>query len=357
MMARPNHDEADAAKALEKSKPTSRQALRRQNPSAKSMYPFVSSTLTDSQKEELLKRCGESRLTAGARLGGDDASASPEAHETANGMVKSRSSMNFFIPTQLDMEIHVHDVHGQQSWQFRYLSWLHSKPVQTTLMLLLIADVLILFSESFLHAQYPPCHIIERDGISCCNPFNHSAATAHEKRWLQSFLLDSERREEEKEHDSHENGTNTHDLECPRPDQVPMVPSSLYPVTCDEHKWHVIHVVEQVFFVCTILILTTFLVELTVTMIALTPVVFFRQFFYVLDLFIIFTSLVLELTFYALNDTAAQTVAGLLVISRLWRFIRIGHGIVSVSHELAQERYAMLLSYTEELEGTCFHRI
>jgi hypothetical protein len=99
------------------------------------------------------------------------------------------------------------------------------------------------------------------------------------------------------------------------------------------------------------LILTTFLLELTVTVIALTPAVFFRQFFYVLDFCIIVTSLVLELAFYILEDTVAQAVAGLLVISRLWRFIRIGHGIVSVSHEVAQERYAMLLSYTEEVEG------
>jgi Ankyrin repeat len=157
------------------------QSSLRQGPSpAKSMYPFVATTLTAPQKAQLLQHCGESRLTAGALPGGMG------SKDDTVGL-RGTKPMNFFIPTQLDMEIHIHDAHGHHSWQCRYLSWLHSKPVKAALMLLLMADVLILFSESFLQAQYPPCRIIECDGISCCDdPF---LAVSPGGRWLQTRTI------------------------------------------------------------------------------------------------------------------------------------------------------------------------
>eukprot|EP00965_Chrysotila_dentata_P208191 6184567-Pleurochrysis_carterae.AAC.1 len=75
--------------------------------------------------------------------------------------------------------------HGSGSWQLRALKWIHSSPVQFFLMSLLLLDVVVLFCELFLDAEYPNCRIIKRDSISCCEPSYDGAlnqtlgATAH----------------------------------------------------------------------------------------------------------------------------------------------------------------------------------
>jgi hypothetical protein len=86
-------------------------------------------------------------------------------------------------------------------------------------------------------------------------------------------------------------------------------------------------------------------------MIALTPGIFFRQFFFALDYVIITVSLVLEITFHVLGDDLYQSLSGLLVIIRIWRFVRIGHGIVELTNEAAHSEYNQLLVYTKELRA------
>lgn len=72
--------------------------------------------------------------------------------------------------------------------------------------------------------------------------------------------------------------------------------------------------------------------------------------FFTLDYLIVTISIVLECVFYLKRDEIYQSLAGLLVVVRLWRFFRIGHGIVEVTHELAQEEYHKLEYYKDELE-------
>ena len=55
-------------------------------------------------------------------------------------------------------------------------------------------------------------------------------------------------------------------------------------------------------------------------------------------------------TFHFLNDAIYQSAAGLLVIARIWRFVRIGHAIVEITNEVAHEEYNGLLAYSEALE-------
>jgi len=55
-------------------------------------------------------------------------------------------------------------------------------------------------------------------------------------------------------------------------------------------------------------------------------------------------------TFHFLNDAIYQSAAGFLVLVRIWRFVRIGHGIVEITNEMAHEEYNGLLAYTEALE-------
>jgi hypothetical protein len=238
----------------------------------------------------------------------------------------SVASMNFGIPTNEDAQMHVHETHGSESWRYKVLRFLHTTKVQVTLMALLVLDVLILCTELFLLATYPECHTIRRDAISCCPVLEGEAAR---------FLAESS---SESDHHSEEL--------C----EAGLEPSPEYEAACDEHKWEGVHTAEDVLFALTMTILFVFFIELNVFMAALGPGVFFRQLFYLLDYFIVGASIALELTFYLLSDDTVQSLVGLLVIGRIWRFVRIGHGLIEVTAELAHRKFAALLSYAEELE-------
>ena len=58
----------------------------------------------------------------------------------------------------------------------------------------------------------------------------------------------------------------------------------------------------------------------------------------------------MELTFHFANQDALQAYIGLLIIFRIWRFVRIGHGLVEITAEMTHKQYVTLLEYTEELE-------
>lgn len=194
-------------------------------------------------------------------------------------------SMNFNIPTNQGTHNHAAREHGADSWRYKALHFLHSSKIQTFFMGLLMADVIILFLELLFLATYPHCSIIERDAISCCpSPSTTDAETVsvvHENLLLRQRL----RWLEDEQHDA------AHDF-C----DVSSGLSSFqdYPAACDEHKWQAVHTTEEVLFALTVTILCIFSVELNVSMVALTPQIFFRQFFFLLDYVIITVSLALE---------------------------------------------------------------
>ena len=192
---------------------------------------------------------------------------------TAAGALSVRS-MNFKIPTNQGAHDHAEQEHGKDSWRYKALHFLHSPKIQKLLMALLFADVIILFLELLFLATYPHCSIIERDAISCC-----PAAE-----------------EENAQHD--ENG-GEHDY-C---DASGLSAAPDYPAACDEHKWQAVHTTEEVLFALTVTILCIFMVELNVSMVALTPQIFFRQFFFLLDYIIITVSLALEREYCRIVET------------------------------------------------------
>ena len=155
-----------------------------------------------------------------------------------NGGRLSTRNMNFTIPTNQGAQDHAVEKHGAHSWRYKVLKFVHMHTVQILLMSLLLLDVIILFIEIFLLAQFPPCSTIERDAISCC-PVQDDHANPTER-----FL-------------SEEAGI------CDAPGSVAL---EEFPAGCDDHKWHTVHVVEEVLFSLTITILSIFFVELTVTM-------------------------------------------------------------------------------------------
>ncbi|GAX29609.1 hypothetical protein FisN_2Hh168 [Fistulifera solaris] len=239
---------------------------------------------------------------------------------TLNSRRLSGKSITFSFPTNGQAQGHAEEHHGKDSWQHKVLVWLHSSKVEYTLMGLLLLDVLILFVELFLLALFPACDLVERDAISCCP----SSGEEHYR-----FLA------EESHH------------YCP----VGLEASMEYPAGCDDHKWSSVHMAEQALFILTAVILSIFFVELNITMIALTPSVFFRQFFFLADYIIISFGLALEVLLHFTSSATSQSLVGLLVTVRLWRFLRISHGLVEVTHEVAEKEFEELLAYTEELES------
>jgi len=203
---------------------------------------------------------------------------SPPPQRPGMGGRLSVRSMNFNIPTTQGAHDHAKEEHGSRSWQYRALKFIHSDNVQRLLMALLFLDVIILFVELLILANYPHCSIIERDAISCCPP-----ATTEEADAVR-FLESSSEHGEAEEHNFCEASSSSENL----------LPFPQYEAGCDEHKWSTVHTVEEVLFALTITILSIFFVELNVSMVALSPQIFFRQFFFMLDYIIITVSLVLE---------------------------------------------------------------
>jgi len=200
--------------------------------------------------------------------------------------------------------------------------------------------LLILFTELYLAAAYPPCHIVDDTAVNCC-PTTSSTHTDDELaggeedhgRWrlLAEGHGDDDHHEEEL---------------C----EATFAVFESTPTGCDEHKNHAVHMAEEVLFFFTISILATFMIELLVLMAALTPRIFFKQAFYVLDLFVVAGSLALELSFHIVSEDTLASLSGILVLARIWRFLRIGHGLVEATHEYAAMRHHTLEHYASECE-------
>eukprot|EP00563_Minutocellus_polymorphus_P019660 CAMPEP_0197715138 /NCGR_PEP_ID=MMETSP1434-20131217/361_1 /TAXON_ID=265543 /ORGANISM="Minutocellus polymorphus, Strain CCMP3303" /LENGTH=341 /DNA_ID=CAMNT_0043299161 /DNA_START=63 /DNA_END=1088 /DNA_ORIENTATION=+ len=239
------------------------------------------------------------------------------------------------IPINEEEAHHVDVVHGEDSWEAKVLHFLHSKTVQYTLMGLLLLDVVILFVELFLGAQYPACTFIVRDAISCC-PSTVGNVTEDGRRILgeASATCEAGIAEARGHHAMCEAGVDTPQCQA----------------GCDSHKYDGVHMAHTALFFTTITILTIFMIELILLIVCLKPRVFFRKSFYVLDLLVVSVSLSLESLFYAADDETLQSLIGVIVLARCWRFVRIGHGLVEVTHEYASRKHDKLVAYCNECE-------
>lgn len=235
----------------------------------------------------------------------------------------STDSLNWAMPSNRDVNLHVQEQAGEHSWRYWVVKMLHGRRMQIFLASLLLLDVVILFCELALMTLFPACNLVERDAISCC-PTNDSNEAA---RWLAGS-----------EDDTH--------YSC----APGLEPRKDFEATCDTHKHHTVHAVETAFVSLTITILTIFFLELNLLMIAVRPAIFFRQMFYSLDYFIVTVSLGLEVAFFGLGDEVLASLVGLFITARLWRFVRIGHGIVELTEDLAHEKHVQEQVYTKELE-------
>lgn len=288
-------------------------------------------------------------------LAGTPTTSRPQLSRMSPSTRFSTKAVAFGIPTTDDTQAHLKEEHGHHSWRYNVVAFIHTPLIQQVVTGLLLLDILLLFTELFLLATYPHCSVIERDGLSCAAitegyeytddtigavaNYTNTTTTSNATRWLLRSLAEAVL-EDDHSHDDH---------------YAPICDAGYelngLAAGCDTHKYHAVHTAEAVIFYLTIAILSTFFLELSIEMIALTPAVFFRQFWFFLDYVIISISLALEIGFHVKHEDVYQSFAGILVLVRIWRFVRIGHGIVEVTHEQVKEGERSLWQYVEELEA------
>jgi len=260
-----------------------------------------------------------------------------------DGSRTERPKINVGIPSRKSVAEYVqskevarsHDASGNakpKKWRTTFHEFVDQEWFQITMQVLLLTDVLIIFTELYLHAEFPSCKLVERDCISCCSgsdSHSHSDADADADaaRWLASAASDG-----------------GHQGFC----DAGYDPTGT--AGCDAHKYDTVHTIEEVLFYITITILLIFLVENLVEMAALGVCNYFRQAFLALDFLVITISLAMELSFHFLHNQLTDVAAGVLVLFRCWRFVRIGHGLMEVASEMANSQYDILIEYVKECE-------
>lgn len=212
-------------------------------------------------------------------------------------------------------EQYVESNYDKSSWQAKSYNLLEK--LESFLVVLLAIDVVIVIIEIFLEAQFPTCTIIKsRELIFSCCP---SETTENEEH---RFLAGS--------HES-DGSHGAHSL-CGEGLQV-----GEFNAACDDHN-ESLHVTHEVFFALSVAILAIFEIENFLKIFILKSV-FFKNFYYVLDLFVVSISLGLDIGFHVTARLVAE-LTSMLVIVRTWRLVRIIHGIYSETIKAQQEKEA-----------------
>ena len=74
---------------------------------------------------------------------------------------------------------------------------------------------------------------------------------------------------------------------------------------------------------------------------------FLRNPLYVVDVLIVSVSLSLELYLYG---NASAELAGTIAFARVWRFVRIGHGLSTAQHESSLAEFEKIEDHVREVE-------
>eukprot|EP00457_Paulinella_chromatophora_P015136 gb/GEZN01015697.1/.p1 GENE.gb/GEZN01015697.1/~~gb/GEZN01015697.1/.p1 ORF type:complete len:256 (-),score=50.64 gb/GEZN01015697.1/:115-846(-) len=186
--------------------------------------------------------------------------------------------------------------HGKSHWRSKLLEILHDHNFQLMLMVLLVLDVFMLMGEIFLDSEF------------ACNPR-----------------------------------------------------------TCDglcKDEPGAVEFLHQLFFVLSVLIMSIFALELLLLWVAIGTRKFISNKLYLLDVLVVFLALVLEVWGHhklehdaghqteheeTVNTALASEISVLLVVSRTWRLVRIGHGIFDVTREV--EEAEMVQPLAEEIKA------
>jgi len=232
--------------------------------------------------------------------------------------VVTNDAINFGIPSRMGVRTFVVQNHDVDSWRTKVHKFFDTRWVQTTLMSLLCLDILIIFVELFLMSIFPECKAVVENCVACC-PGSEIEDNQNE-RWLTEDIC--------------EGGYNSNEGNA----------------ACDEHKYPTVHAIENVLFWCTISILVIFLVENLVEIAALGVCKYFKQVFLAVDFAVVLISLVFELISRFDDHLKILQYGVVLIFFRIWRFVRVGHGIAEVASELTAGHFESLVEYAKECE-------
>ncbi|KAI7840282.1 hypothetical protein COHA_006064 [Chlorella ohadii] len=119
-----------------------------------------------------------------------------------------------------------------------------------------------------------------------------------------------------------------------------LILSSIFPAA--EAVPHAVHTTEEVLSWCSIAILCVFTAELVAKLAVFGHRYFTSSWWHMADAVVVITSLTLELTLRGI----AQEVASLLIFFRLWRILRVMHGVaeaMELNHEHELEQHHLLV--------------
>ena len=286
---------------------------------------------TSSLTESSPLNSGKGKATATG--GGDPLESLRQALQKAKQAkaqpLRRRVRQHFWLSAHDEVEW-AEEYYGATSMPVRFLHWINTHTVQMTLVLLLVLDAIAVVTSLFLDAEFPACYIIERDAVSCYN-------ASHGGQGHDSHHADPHHRRLDATGDAH------HSL-CPG--AFTDAPSS-WPAACDHHKWHSVHTAHDALFWCSVVILLIFAVELLL-LLGILRLNFLRNPLYALDAIVVATSLGFEI---GLKGQVGGDMAGLLAFGRVWRFVRIGHGLSSSVHEVDAAHLHEVEQHAKALEA------
>lgn len=283
----------------------------------------------------------------------------------------ARERNHWFLPYKLMMR-EVERARGEHSWQCQLVHWLHSPLVSTALIVLLLIDVTVIFVELFLEGSYPACDLVRHEAVSCCaapgdaahhaaellvdHPLHHAAElfVDHAAR-----LLHADEHHADEHHGASHGASHGGGGACAEPWLVPMPANGVY---CDPHEHSFVHQLETYFSLVTVTILGVFEAELLGLLLALDKL-FFRSLLHIADLMVISASFGLQLYIYVVRTRAEaggvgadgavtllpDDIQSLILFSRCWRFVRVGHGIATSINDILRARKQALHESVEEM--------
>jgi len=220
---------------------------------------------------------------------------------------------------------------GKHSWQAKIVHFFHAPKVQVFFITLLVLDVMIVFVELFVDAEFPRCDIIVRDATSCCNASD--TLTGSHRRLLEEdffeyghrFLASASSSASGSASGSSDSGHHGHHAMC-EPYTIGLK------ADCDAHQHEAVHQLHDALYIISVTILSAFALELLLLFAALDRQ-FFHNLLYLVDALVVSSSLSLEIV---LKTTPAGELSHALILARLWRFMRVAHGLVVSSTEAGE---------------------
>jgi len=118
---------------------------------------------------------------------------------------------------------------------------------------------------------------------------------------------------------------------------------------CDSHKYQSAHDVHDVLFFVSVIILSMFAIELMLLVVAL-GIKFCENKLYILDLIVVGASLGLEIGLKLVDQEELAALSGLIIFARIWRLVRVGHGLYTTGSEINEREIHELKHHLGVLE-------